>query len=124
MARDPRKRITGVGVGMHRGKFHLILLLSEDDRLIIASNGLNEEQARLVCDGFVDGLRESSGLTEDMLTTFLEDPRAIAALQIPGDMSLAERELFKRGALGGMSVAAAGFWLDDTERVGDSRVLH
>jgi hypothetical protein len=123
MQRDPKKRITDVGIGIHQGEVKAILLVNHDAPLVIESRGLNPEQAELLLEGCVDGLRGSEQLPRRILTTFLSDPAAIAALEVPLDISPADRELFKRGAIGGLGLAADGYWLDVAEPA-QGRTLH
>ena len=123
MERDPAKRITAFGIGVQNGEVRAVLLVNDADRLVIASNGLNHEQAELLCDGYVDGLRESAELPAHMIDAFLNDPGAIESLEVPLDRSPADRELFKRGAIGGLRLAAAGYWID-THDAAECRTLH
>ena len=111
--RDPRKRITAFGVGVHQGKICAVLVVDDATALIIGSlGGLSHDQAELLCDGYIDGLRESSDIPGPMIDAFLEDPDAIAALEVPLPLSPADRELFKQGAIGGLRLATAGYWTD------------
>ena len=110
--RDPDKRITAFGIAVHEGEVRPVLLVNDGARLVIASKGLSHEQAELLCDGYVDGLRESAELSVRLIDAFLEDPDAIASLDVPMDRSAADKELFKQGAIGGLRLATAGYWLD------------
>jgi hypothetical protein len=123
MKRDPSKKITAFCVGLHDGEVRPILLVNDIDRLVVASNGLSQEQAELLCDGYVDGLRESTELPVSLIAAFLDDAEAIAALEVPLDGDPAERELFKQGTIGGLRLAAAGYWIDVGEPV-ESRTIH
>ena len=110
--RDPAKRITAFGIAIHEGEVRAVLLINHRISLVIASKGLNHEQAELLCDGYVDGLRESADLTSTMIDAFLDDADAIESLEVPLDGSPADKELFKQGAIGGLRLATAGYWLD------------
>jgi hypothetical protein len=110
--RDPAKRIIAFGVALHEGELRPVLLVNNGSKLIIASHGLSREQAGILCDGYVDGLRESEDLSEDLINAFLNDPEAMAALDVPLDRSVADKELFKQGTIGGLNLATAGYWLD------------
>jgi hypothetical protein len=123
MERDPAKRITAFGIGVLNGEVRAVLLVNDADPLVVVSNGLNHDQAELLCDGYVDGLRESAGLPVDMIEAFLNDPIAIAALEVPLDRNPADRELFKQGAIGGLRLAAAGYWID-TGEAAEPRTIH
>src|SRR5262245_57222643 len=123
MHRDPKKRITDFGVGVHKGEVRAILLINHHAPLVIESRGLNQQQAELVVEGYVDGLRGSEQLPRRILITFLSDPTAMAALEVPLDISPADRELFKRGAIGGLGLAADGYWLDLGQMAPD-RTIH
>src|SRR5262245_32603462 len=106
MERDPKKRITGVGTGIHKGEIRVILIVNGLEPLVILSTGLDLRQAELVLSGYADGLQGSTDLTTDMITAFLNDPWAVEALQVPLDHEVepADRELFKRAALGGLKL--------------------
>ena len=123
MERDPDKRITAFGIGVHGGEVRAVLLVNDADPLVVVSNGLNHDQAELLCDGYVDALRESAGLPADMIDAVLNDPEAFAAPQVPLDKSPADRELFKQGAIGGLRLAAAGYWID-TGNAAEGRTIH
>ncbi|HZM44853.1 MAG TPA: hypothetical protein VFC14_08485 [Burkholderiales bacterium] len=123
MGRDPAKRITAFGIGIHRGEIRAVLLINDRDRLVVPSVGLNHEEAELLCDGFVDALRESTDLDASMIDAFLDDPEAIEALAVPLDASPAKRELFKQGAIGGLRLAADGYWLDVYD-ASEPRTIH
>ena len=110
--RDPAKRINAFGIAVHEGEVRAVLLINNRASLIIESNGLNHAQAELLCDGYVDGLRESADLPARMIEALLDDPDAIEALEVPLDGSPGDRELFKRGAIGGLRLATAGYWID------------
>ena len=121
--RDPDKRITAFGIAIHQGEVRPVLLVNGGGKLVIASEGLNHEQAELLCDGYVDGLRESADLPMRLIDAFLDDPEAIAALEVPLDSSVADKELFKQGAIGGLRLATAGYWLD-VEETTVSHTIH
>ena len=117
--RDPRKRITAFGVGIHQGNVCAVLVVNDADALIIGSiGGLDHDQAELLCDGYIDGLRESSDIPAPMIDAFLADPDAMAALEVPLPLGPAERELFKQGAIGGLRLASAGYWMDVDDPIG------
>src|SRR5262249_26203909 len=109
--------------GIHKGEIKAILLVNHDAPLVIESRGLSSQQAELVLEGCVDGLKGSERLPRRILITFLSDPTAIAALEVPLDISDADRELFKRGAIGGLGLGADGYWLDVAEPA-KGRTLH
>ena len=109
ICRDPTKQIIAFGVALHEGELRPVLVMNNGSKLVIASYGLSREQAGILCDGYVDGLRESEDLSEYLINAFLDDPEAIAALDVPG---VADKELFKQGAIGGLNLATAGYWLD------------
>lgn len=113
--RDPAKRITAFGIGVHEGEVRAVLLVNDAATLVVISKGLTHWQAELLCDGYVDGLRESADLSCDLIDTFLDDHEAVEALEVPMDMSPADRAVFKRGALGGLRLASMGYWLDVDE---------
>src|SRR5262245_46887499 len=113
--RDPNKRITAFGIAVHEGEVRPVLLVNDGAKLVIASKGLTHEQAELLCDGYVDGLRESAELSVRLIDAFLEDPDAIESLEVPLDRGAADKELFKQGAIGGLRLATAGYWLDVNE---------
>ena len=110
--RDPEKRITAFGVAVHEGQVRAVLLINNGAGLVIESEGLNHEQAELLCDGYVDGLREGADIPARMIDALLDDPDALEELEVPLDISPADKELFKDGALGGLELALAGYWLD------------
>ena len=110
--RDPDKRITAFGIAVHDGEVRPVLLVNDGIKLVIATKGLNHEQAELLCDGYVDGLRESADLPARLIDAFLDDPEAIEALEVPLETSAAAKDLFKQGAIGGLRLATAGYWLD------------
>ena len=121
--RDPSKQITAVAIDIRRGKVRPVLFVNGDTPLIIEHDGLTEAQAVLVIDGYVDGLRSGSDLDEELIEAFLEDPRAVHRLETPFAMSASDVDLFKLGALGGLSLAARGYWMDTTQ-TGAERTLH
>jgi hypothetical protein len=112
MQRDPRKRVTAFGIGIHRGEVRAVLVLNDSDALIVGSNGMTHHQAEALCDGYVGGLRESANIPEPMILAFLDEAEALARLEVPIDVSPADRELFKQGAIGGLRLATDGYWID------------
>ena len=121
--RDPSKRITAFGIAIHEGEVRAVLLINNRASLVIESKGLTHEQAELLCDGYVDGLRESADLSARMIDALLDAPDVIAALDVPLDGSPADKELFKQGAIGGLRLATAGYWID-ADDIAASPTLH
>ena len=111
MRRDPSKEITAVGIGTHRGKVRPVLLVNGSEPLIVEHDGLTEAEAVVVIDGYVDGLRSGGGLKRDVIEAFLRDPLAVTVLETPFAMSISDVRLFRLGALGGLSLAAQGYWM-------------
>ena len=113
---DSHKRITGFGCVPHvEGGFKVALIINDEDTLTVESESLSDDQAELFADGYVDGLRASETLTADQIESFVDDPAAIAAMDVPPDVAAADRELFTRGAVGGLKLGAEGYWLDVDE---------
>ena len=113
MERDPNTRITvGVGIGKHAAEVRPVLLVNGDDPLVIESTGLNELEAALLVDGYVDGLCAGEAMTQEMISSFLNDPPAIAGMDIAVGLSAAHQKLRERGVLGGLRLAAEGYWFD------------
>jgi hypothetical protein len=111
MARDLMKRVIAVGIGVQEGELRVILILDDDRRLIVASQGLTRTRAEVLCDGYFEDLREGAKLPRDMVVAFVSDPRAIAALEMPAEMSPNAMKLFKLGVVGGMELALQGYWV-------------
>ena len=77
MNRDPAKRITAFGIGVHKGEVRAVLVVNDAQTLVVASNGLTHSQAELLCDGCVDGLRECADLPSHLIDAFLDDQNAV-----------------------------------------------
>ncbi len=112
MNRDPAKRITAFGIGVHKGEVRAVLVVNDAQTLVVASNCLTHSQAELLCDGCVDGLRECADLPSHLIDAFLDDQNAVEHLEVPRDMSAEDQAVFKQGALGGLRLASMGYWLD------------
>jgi hypothetical protein len=123
MGRDPAKKITGVATGRHEGEIRVVLLIDNGLPLIIESTGLSQDQAELLAGAYFEGLQASEGLTAETIHALLDDPEAVAALESPTELNSVNRELFRRGALGGLRLAAAGYWVD-TEDSNVGATLH
>ncbi len=77
MNRDPAKRITAFGIGVHKGEVRAVLVVNDAQTLVVASNCLTHSQAELLCDGCVDGLRECADLPSHLIDAFLDDQNAV-----------------------------------------------
>ena len=100
-----------------------VLLVNGGAPLIVEHEGLTEAQAVLVIDGYVDGLRNGGDLSQAVIQALLRDPLAVTGMEAPCAMSTSDLRLFKLGALGGLSLAAHGYWMDKAE-VGEARTIH
>ena len=112
MNRDPAKRITGFATGRYAGAYR-VLLIVDDHGVVVADGEMpDRSQAELLANGYMDGLEGSEGIPPELLASLLVDAQMLADLEFPAEMSVVSRELLRHGALGGLRLAAQGYWVD------------
>jgi hypothetical protein len=112
MLRDPHKRVTEITIDRHEAEVRVVLTFSSDESLVVGSEGLDEPQALLLADGYAEGLRACQEVKEEIIKAFLKDPKAQIAFDVPPDLEPDDRQLFERGAIGGLKLGTQGYWTD------------
>src|SRR5262245_18409438 len=112
MFRDPRKRVTEITIDRHEAEVRVVLTCNSDESLVVGSKGLDEPKALLLADGYAEGLRACQRVKEDIVRAFLKDPKEQIAFDTPADLTPDDRQLFERGAMGGLKLGAQGYWTD------------
>ena len=124
MNRDPAKRITGIATGRYAGTFRVLLILDDHGVVVADGEAADRTQAELLANGYMDGFDGSEGVPPDLLAELVIDPKILVDLQYPAEMSAVNRELLRCGALGGLRLAAQGYWVDHTASAAAERLLH
>src|SRR5262245_13135938 len=124
MNRDPSKRITRIATGRYAGMFRVLLILEDQGVVVADGEAADRGQAELLANGYMDGFEGSEGIPPELLATLVGDPQILADLEYPAELSTMNRELLRSGALGGLKLAAQGYWLDHEVDATVERLLH
>jgi len=122
--RDPAKRITGIVTGRYAGAFRVLLIVDDHGVVVADGEAANRTQAELLANGYMDGFEASEGVPPELLAALLVDSQVLADLEFPAEMSAVNRELLRSGALGGLRLAAEGYWVNHSADAVRKSSLH
>jgi hypothetical protein len=112
MNRDPAKRITGIATGRYAGAFRVLLIVDDQGLVLADGEAPDRTQAEMLANGYMDGFEGSEEIPPELLAGLVVDSQILADLEFPAEISLVNRELLRFGALGGLRLAAQGYWVD------------